>query len=253
MSSGVGILVQHDDVTVRFNRVNHRDGANGVRVDSSARNVVVEFNDLEGHYRSQPSGNFGSIGVWSKGDSVTVRRNHFRGGRDGIHLYGTNSQAVENWVTDLHRHSGAHNDSIVFGGQAAYANNLIARNRTVAGNSGGIDLYAMYGPIRGVQVVDNLIVGVGKGFGIYGGYVQPLSGPAYHHENRDIRIEGNRFSGEFGWPMTQGEGSNAATNLSQPGNTYANNRWVDGTTDLPARCGTTQDRCAANTSILPVD
>jgi hypothetical protein len=244
VSSGVAIAVEHDNVVVRNNRVNHRNGANGIVVASSVSNVTVEHNDLEGHNRTN-SGNFGSIGVLTRGENITVRRNHFRGGRDGIHLYGTNSQAVENWVSHLHQHSGAHNDSVVYGGRTnTYANNTIARNRAIAGNSGGIDLYAMYGPIQGVDILDNLIVGNDKGWGIYGGYAQPLSGkPNYHHHNRDIRIEGNRFTPRFGWPVSRGEGSNAAVNTSQPGNTYKNNRWVNGTTDLQARCGVRQNNC----------
>jgi hypothetical protein len=244
VSSGVGIAVEHDDVVVRNNRVNHRNGANGIVVASSASNVTVEHNDLEGHNRTN-AGNSGSIGILTRGDNVTVRGNHFRGGRDGIHFYGTNSRVVENWVSSLHQHSGAHNDSVFYGGRTnTYANNTIARNRVLAGNSGGIDLYAMYGPVQGVNVLDNLIVGNDKGWGLYGGYVQPLSGqPNYHHHNRDIRIEGNRFTPRFGWPNSRGEGSNAAVNTSQPGNTYKDNRWVGGTTDLQARCGVRQNNC----------
>jgi hypothetical protein len=236
VESGVGILVRHDDVTVRYNRVAHRSGANGVEVASGVRGAVVEHNEFNGHYRTE-SGNSGSIGVVAYGQAEIVR-NFFQGGRDGVHVYGANSRVIENWVDDLHQHSGAHNDGIYLGGRRGTSDIVIARNRTVAGNSGGIDLYALYGPLQGVQVVDNLIVGTGHGFGIHGGRTFD-----HHSDNRDIRIEGNRFEGRFGWPQVLGNGTNAAVDLSRPGNTFTNNRWVDSTTNLPPRCGVRQNAC----------
>jgi len=237
VGSGVAIRVEHDDVTVRYNRVSHRSGANGVVVASGVRGAVVEFNEFNGHYRSE-SGNSGSIGVVTYG-AADISRNFFQGGRDGVHVYGANSRVIENWVEDLHQHSGAHNDSIYLGGRSGRSDIVVARNRTIAGNSGGIDLYALYGPLQGVEVVDNLVIGVGKGFGIRGG------GQSFDHhpDNRDIKIEGNRFEGRFGWPQVLGEGTNAGVDLTRPGNTFTNNRWVDSTTDLPPRCGVKQDSC----------
>jgi hypothetical protein len=238
--STAAIDVRHNNVTVRYVRVNHRNGRNGVRFAPGTTGGRVEFSEFNGHYRTEPTGNFGSIGVLVTGEA-DVYRNFFRGGRDGVHLRSGNSSAVENWVEDLHRHQDAHNDGLLFYGRDGATNIKFLRNRTVEGNSGGINLYAHDGHIRDVELRDNLIVGVQRGFGLRGGRTH-VSRNNYQ-DNRDIRIEGNRFSGTFGYPNALGEGTNAGVDLSRPGNTFTNNRWVGSTTDLPARCGVHRDTC----------
>ena len=245
------ITVRHNNVRIRNCLVSHRQGRNGIRIDGNASGTRVEYCHLHGRYRTAPTGNTGSIGVLVNGPNATVLRCVFQGGRDGIHLRGVGSRAFENWVIDLHFMGSVHNDSVVLLGRAGSSDIEVARNRALAGNSGGIDAYSWQGPNIDVRFFNNLIVGVGLGFGIYGGFEQPVGGlPNYHHDNRNFRIEGNRFEGTFRFPDTLGEGSNAATNLSQPGNTFVNNRWLEGwgdhTVDLPARCGVRQDACESD-------
>ena len=237
VSSGPAIEIRHNNVTVQYCRVSHRSGANGVVIVSGVTGATVQFNHFNGHYRTS-EGNFGSIGVLSYGAAYTYR-NFFQGGRDGTHPYGRYNQFVENWVDDLHKNPGAHNDAVHMGGRQGRSDVVIARNRVVAGSPGGIDLYPRHGPLQGVDIFDNYVVGKGVGFGIRGGRT-----PFHDHSNNtDIRIEGNRFSGTFGYPDALGEGTNAGVDTSKPGHTWVNNRWVDGSSDLPARCGVTSNAC----------
>jgi hypothetical protein len=231
------IDIVHDDVTVRHVRVSHADGRNGVRFASDTTGGRVEFSEFDGENRTQPAGNFGSIGVFAEG-VVDVHRNYFQGGRDGVHANRGPSAITENWVENLNYHAQAHNDGFFYLGADAYADITFARNRTVAGNSGGVDLYALNGPVQGVEVLDNLVVGQGVGFGIYGGRSH-----TEYEDNRDVRIEGNRFIGEFGSPSAIGEGTNAGVDPSFPKSTFENNRWLGDEKDLPARCGVRQDEC----------
>ena len=234
-SSGFGenpLTIAHNNVTVRYCRINHRDGANGIVVNSSVTGTRIEYCDFEGHFRTQ-SGNYGSIGIVGNG-AFTAFRCHFNGGRDGVHVYRDATFVVENWFHTLHRNPEAHTDSVYLGGTPGTGPVIVERNRALAGNSGAIDAYAIRNPHRGLTMRNNHIVGEGRGYGLYGGYVF-----SHRHNNRDIRIEGNRFSGTFRWSNTLGQGTNAAVNLSQPGNTFTNNRWVEGwgdhTVDLPAQ------------------
>lgn len=236
LDEAAAIDVRHDDVTVRHVRVHHRDGRNGVRFGGDTAGGRVEFSEFYGHYRDEPAGNIGSVGVVGEGP-VEVYRNYFEGGRDGVRVEHGHTEVVENWVENLHPNPGAHNDGFAhLGGDDGGI--VFARNRTVEGNSGGIDLYAVTGPVQNVRIVDNLIVGVGVGFGIYGGRTGEQA-----IENRGVQIEGNRFIGEFAHNPTVGHGSNAGVDLTRPGNTFENNRWMGAPFDLPARCGIRRPEC----------
>lgn len=238
VQEAAAIDVVHDDVLVRHVRVHHRDGRNGIRFESSTTGGRVEFSEFYGHYREEPHGNFGSIGVVGEGP-VDVYRNYFQGGRDGVRIDRGPAKIYENWVEDLHYHPEAHNDGFAhMGGNDAGHEIRFARNRTVDGNSGGIDLYALRGPVQEVTIVDNLVVGGRKGFGIYGG-----GALGYHEANRSVRIEGNRFEGEFAHSGAVGDGTNAGVDLSRPGNTFEDNTWVGSDEPLPARCGVDRDDC----------
>ena len=250
------LTIRHNDVLVRNCLVSHRQGRNGIRIDSNAARTKVEYCELHGRYRTAPTSNTGSIGVQVNGPNAEVFRCVFRGGRDGMHLRGFGGRAFENWVIDLHVSGSEHTDSVYLGGRTGPSDIEVARNRVVAGTSGAIDAYSWQGPNIDVRFFNNLIVGVGRGFGTYGGFSQPVGGlPNYHHDNRDFRIEGNRFEGTFAWPGVLGEGTNAAVNVAQPGNTFVNNRWLEGwgdhTVDLPPRCGTRQDACQSDWTTGP--
>ena len=241
-STGTTVSITHQNVVVRKCRVNHLNGANGI-VTSSGGSATVEYCDFNGGYREEPTGNFASIGI--RGSNITSRRNYFYGGRDGIHAL-SNHHAYENYVHDLHQHSGAHNDGIHTTG--GYTNTLVERNNVPAGNSGGVTSYSFNGPVRDLSIFDNLIRGVGRGFGIYGGAVgaSDPSLASYHCGIENIRIEGNRFTGNFRWPETVGEGTNAAVNTARPGCTFIDNRWLNDDphgSELPPRCGAQQDAC----------
>jgi hypothetical protein len=234
------ISIRHDDVVIRDVVVRHSDGANGIVVDSSTTGGLIEFTHLDGQ-RSEHEGNMGSIGVLSYGE-VDVYRVFIENGRDATHIYGGNSSIIESWVDSLHTNPDAHNDGLSYRGSSG-SNVVIARNRINYNGerAGGITLFAERGPIRDTQVLDNLIVGHGKGFGLYGGWTHEERGHTDSNEN--IRIEGNRFAGEFQFPDVIGEGTNAGVNLSQTGNTFTNNRWVGSVVDVPPRCGVSADEC----------
>ena len=235
VSEGAGVVVEHDDVTVRNNRIRHGGGANGVYVTSSADGVKVVSNHLDG--REEVIGNRGSVGVYAAGQAE-VRRNFITGGRVGVHFDGGNSKAVENWVDALTVENGSHGAGFSFHGDSSEGGIEFARNRTVASNSGGITLYASAGPVVDVAVHDNLVVGVGDGFGIYGGRTH-----GYYRENREVSIEGNRFSGEFGWSAAAGRGATTAVDTQRPGNSFADNRWTGSEEEVPARCGISGNEC----------
>ena len=238
VSGGAGIKVVHDDVVVRNNRVRHGNGANGVVVASGTEGVVVEYNEFDG--RSEVLGNGGSIGAISDGH-VLVRRNRFHNGRVGIQFNAGHSVASENWVEELVRANGSHGNGLSYHGHRTETGVRFERNRTSAGNSGGVSFYASKGPIRGSSVVDNLIVGDGLGFGLYGGRTHLEKGHA--DQNRDVRIEGNRFEGVFRWPAALGAGTNTGVDLRRPGSTFRDNRWTDEGPELHPRCGVRQDAC----------
>lgn len=127
---------------------------------------------------------------------------------------------------------------------------IIERNRMIAGSSAGVTMYPWSaGGIKNVLVQDNLVVGVGDGFGLYGG--RSFTDLGHYCGNANIRIEGNRFEGTFAYMNSTGEGTNAGVDLSRPGNTFNNNRWLPGhgtiTGDLPARCGVSQNACEGPT------
>lgn len=241
-ASGLGnvaIRIRHDDVIIRNVRVRHAQGANGIVFDSGASGGRVEFSLFDG-MKSSHSGNFGSIGVVSYAPDTHVYRSEFQHGRDGVHIYRGDSSVVESYVRTFHRGSGFHNDG--FHHRGSNSNVLFARNRVDYDGtaSAGITIYPDRGPAVNVRIIDNYIHGVAGngGFGLYGGWSH-----TYKTGNRDIKIEGNRFSGAFQHSNVRGDGTNAAVNLSRPGHTFTDNRWVSGGGDLAARCGISRDSC----------
>ena len=247
-SSEAAIHVVHDNVTIRNVRVEADGPAAGIRVHPGVRGTVIENCHIDGMSPSygtgRSDGNYGNPGIWLESPS-TVQRCYLTGVRSGIRLRAAGSTVVENWIDELHRNApGVSTSAINFRGSSDTnpAQTLVARNRVVAGSSAGLNMYPTSGPVRNVRYVDNLVIGVGLGFGIRGGRSHQTSTP-YWHLNRDIRIEGNRFQGHFAYPSVLGEGTNASIDLERPGNTFVNNRWVGQSTDLPARCGTRQNAC----------
>jgi hypothetical protein len=253
----IALLVEHDDVVVRNNRIRYPDGADGIRIASGTSRVVIEHNELDavrmaeeprGHL-TDDDGNFlnnnlGSRAIDARG-RATVRRNLVTLTLDGIRLHASGSRAEENYIERLFTSADSpgglatHGTSISLpGGQSDVQ---VARNRVVAGSSGGIVLYAQYGSQVRNTVADNLVIGVGEGFGIYGGRTHPESG--HMHNNREVRIDGNSFSGTFGFPGVLGGGTNTAVDLERPGNTFRDNRWRGHPDEIPARCGIRQDAC----------
>jgi hypothetical protein len=242
VSEGTGIRVRHNDVVIRHNRIRHGNGTDGVTVDSGATGTLVEFNEFDG--RGEILGNYGSIGV-AGGTHATIHRNFFANGRAGATGMRTGTVVVENWVDNLVIANGSHGNGFSYHGPGAGGVQFL-RNRTVASNSGGLSFYARQGAVVDSAIRDNLVVGLGRGFAIYGGYTPAGSTADHHHNNRNIKIDGNRFTGTFGWPTVLGESTNAAVNLAQPGNTFTNNRRLNNTphgNELPPRCGVTQDAC----------
>ena len=246
-SDNKAIWVRHNDVVVRNNRVYAEGARNVIWVDAGLSGVIIEYNELDGSSQNygtgRDDGNWGNIGIATRGPVESIRANEIVGARQGIQA--SEQTLVEyNHVHSLHQNasgvstsgvrSQSHAPDWLFNGATTVRRNLVE-----AGSSGGITIYSMLGrPAVDSLFAENLVVGVGRGFGIRGGH----SGDA-RHQMRDIRIEGNRFHGQFLWTQVLGEGTNAAVNLDRPGTTFVNNRWLGGSHDLPARCGTNQDAC----------
>lgn len=247
------LVVRHDDVIVRDNRLRFVDGGQGIDIEPDAQRALIEHNELDAVRLSEvrsgttdSNNNVGQRAVHVRGTQATVRRNHVALARSGIRVLGNGAQVVENYVSELARAdddspdgASLHGTSISLPGDASDV--VVARNRAIAGQSGGIILYARRGPLTDIDVTDNLVVGRGEGFGVYGGRTHTDEG--HHQENRGIRIEGNRFQGTFGFPEVAGEGTNAAVDVARPDSSFEGNRWMNGEDGLPARCGITRDEC----------
>lgn len=261
-----GLTVRHDDVIIRNNRIDHEDGATGIMVEDDASGVLIEWNELDaielslravGHRSDGDGGslnnNVGQRAIQIEGSNATVRRNLLRFTRSGIRVVSDGVIIEENYIAELASRYRTDEDgrfidspdgkklhgtagSIPGGSDDVQ----FVRNRLPAGDSGGINVYGEYGPNEDILIADNLLVGTGEGFAIYGGRTHD---PDNFERHRSIRIEGNRFTGQFGFTDVLGEGTNAAVDLDRPGNTFVGNRWVDETDDLPARCGIEQDDC----------
>jgi hypothetical protein len=242
VSSTTGIQINHSGVIVRNCRIRHDGGQNGINISSGLTGVIIENCEIDG--MDVVLGNYGTIGV--TGGPATIRRNYFKRCRAGATALNSGTKVIENWVTDLHIANGSHGNAFSYHGAGTGRDVEFLRNRVEASNSGGISFYARERAIVNCATKDNLIIGLGIGFGMYGGFTGAGSGQLYQHDNRSIVLEGNRFSGTFAWPGVVGEGTNCAVNLGQPGNTFTNNRWTDGVTDLPARCGVSQDACESD-------
>lgn len=241
------IWVRHNNVVVRNNRVYSEGSRNGIWVDGGLSGVVIENNEVDGssqnYATNRQDGNWGNIGIATRGPVESIRANEIVGARQGIQA--SEQTLVEyNHVHRIHQNapgvstsgvrSQSHAPNWLFNGATT-----VRRNLAEAGSSGGITIYSMLGrPAADSLFAENLVVGVGRGFGIRGGH----SGDA-RHQMRNIRIEGNRFHGEFAYPQVRGGGTNVAVNLDRPGTTFVNNRWLGGRNDLPARCGQIRDEC----------
>ena len=253
----VGVLVQHDDVVVRDNRIRHGAGADGIRVRSGTSGTVIEHNVLDavkmaptalGHLPNGDGGylnnNIGSRSIHAAAPA-TVRRNHILLARSGIRLTASATTVIENHVERLFTAAdspeGASTHGTSISSPGGHRDIVIARNHVVAGASGGIVLYAEGGPQRRIDVVDNLIVGRGEGMGIYGGRSHLHAG--HYERNEQVRIDRNRFTGRFGHPGVLGGGTNTAVDLTRPGNSFRANRWQTEGADLLARCGIRQNDC----------
>jgi len=237
------LVILHDDVVVRNCVIRHDGPSNGIRVDSQARGVVIENCTFDGGHSDygtgREDGNYGNIAVVIEGEA-TVRRNRIFGVRSGIRVT-PGSVVEENFVDSLHRNApDVSMSSISRRGNEREGTSVIRRNLVEAGSSAAITQYADSAPVRDSVVEENLMVGVGLGFGVYGGRTH---GPEHKENNRDIVIDGNRFHGEFGFPNVLGDGTNTAVDLDRPGNTFESNRWLGADEDLPARCGIGQDAC----------
>ena len=252
-----GVRVRHDDVVVRDVVIRHLDGADAVRIERGVRGARVEHSTFDavhmaptavGHLRNDDgtyrNNNVGSRSIDAHGQ-VDIARNHVVVTRGGFRIRAQGSRVRENLVERLFTSADSPGGAATHGTSISLPGGVedvrVERNRVVAGSSGGIVLYGEHGPLRRITIADNLVTGLGEGMGIYGGRSHLHTGA--FREHRDVRIDGNRFDGRFGFPNVLGGGTNTAVDLSRPGNSFDGNRWVGGRADLPARCGIRQDAC----------
>ena len=249
-STSPAVVIAHNNVTIRGCKVTHQGSANGISQNATAANALIEFCDIDGTYPSY-EGNFGNIGIQLRGNGVVARRNYIYGVRDGFQVSNVGgTQILENYILDLHRHSGAHNDSIMI--QRAFAESydcLIARNHTKAGNTGAIDLIIgvpvsptgdqLNHGLHGITVRDNLLWGnwpqadettYPSGYACYGGHLDN-SDAGREANNTNIKFINNRFIPSFGvkwYGELSDEPTNRNMNITQTGNEFTTNRWLDG-------------------------
>ena len=240
------IEIRHNNVTVRNCKVYAGGPANAIRVMSGVSGAVVEHCEFDGstilYGTDRSDANFADHAVTTRSNGVTVRFNLCYNWRQAIELnpFGV---AEYNRVRDIFTNApGVSTSSIRTQSYTTdyHGGTTVRRNLVEAGGSAALTAYASGKPVRDCEWHQNLIVGVGVGFGIRGGQVE---NDPNRFDNRDIRINDNRFRGEFAYPNALGEGTNAGVRIDQPGSTFDRNRWLGSSVDLPARCGVTQDAC----------
>ena len=204
------IRVQHRDVTIRNSRVRH-SGGYGISIVHGADvgTVTVENVEVDGQ------GVADGIGIYVTAP-VEVTRARIHGQRVGMQV-SSGSTVQQSYIHDQAVASGTHNTAMSSHG----ASGLVIRdNRLESSTSASLSLYPRLAPIQNALVTGNLFEGNGRGIGLYAGYT---SNHPYRDQNRDIRIEGNRWTGSFQ------HGTHLAYNPDQPGNTWRDNAWLDGT------------------------
>jgi hypothetical protein len=230
------IIVRHNDVTIRNVHVTAPGSTSGIRIESGLSGTLIEHVTIDGRKAqygvNRDDANWGNVGV--KGYSpFTLRRADIYDVRQGVQAWSgaVGSTIIENYIRRTWMNApGVSTAGISYRGSTRNTNlTTISRNKVTNSGMSGVSMYAESGPIRNVQVFDNLIVGTRSeqmqtGYGIRGGYVH-----SHRDSNHDIRIEGNRFDGSFQW------GTNGAVNTNQPGNTFTNNRWINSNTDQPPK------------------
>lgn len=255
------IVINHDNVTVRNCRIQHPNGGQGIYIPSdNTEGALIEHNVLNAVYLSSirkghksSSNSIGQRTTQIRGENHIIRRNHVLFARSCFWVRGSHTVISENYVEPLAHKNGVspytgtpnspggastHGTAISNGGGTSYW--TAERNVLPQGGSGGIIIYSGDAPHNNLTIRDNWLYGTDQGFGIYGGRTHSREN---WNMNYNIKIEGNRFSGTFGYSNTLGRGTNAAVDLSRPGNTFYNNRFIGEDTDLPARCGISQNSC----------
>lgn len=237
------IVVNHNNVTIKNCRILSGSGPQeGIKINSGVTGTVIENCSIDGQ---QPlyTGNFGNGGINAGGGPFEARRNHIINVRVGIQAWKDTAGSVmeENWVDDIwgNANSGVSTGGISWRGAGLTSPPLTTMNRNYV--RGGASALAYCYPdnasCRNFQMNDNYLIGLNTshkhcGYGLRGGWME---GSDYTHmgndyqNNRDIKIEGNRFAGTFNW------NTNGGVNPNQPGNTWVNNRWVGSNTDIPPK------------------
>lgn len=230
------IVIGHDDVVVRNVKIASPGSTSGIRVEEDVTGTVIERATIDGmkaeYGNSREDANWGSVGIVAY-SPVVARRNDIFDVRQAVQLWdgAAGSTVVENYVRRVWPNApGVSTAGINYrGSQSSTDLTTISRNRVTVAGFSGISAYAESGPVRNLHVLDNLVVGTTEsssgrqtGYGIRGGYVH-----GDRDNNRNIRIEGNRFAGRFEW------GTNGAVNVAQPGNTFADNRRVGSDREEP--------------------
>lgn len=254
------IDIRHDDVVVRNNRIRHPDGGQGVTTADGTSGVLIEHNVFDAVYLSDvrrghtsSNNNDGQRTAQIRGDSHTIRRNHVLFARSAFWVRGDDHLISENYIEPLADKDGVSpttgtpnspNGAALHGTAISNAGPsrgwTAERNVVPQGGSGGIVIYSSAGTHQDLSIIDNYFYGTNNGFAVYGGRTHDAGN---YNQNRNIRIEGNRFSGTFGFSNVRGRGTNTAVDLSRPGNTFTNNRFIGENTDLPARCGQDPEAC----------
>jgi hypothetical protein len=231
------IKIQHDDVTVRNVKVTSPGSTSAIRIETDVTGTLIEYVTIDGtraeYGNAREDANWGNVGIKAY-SPIVARRNYIHDVRQGVQMWegAAGSRVVENYVFEVWQNApGVSTAGLSYrGSQSSTERTVMARNRVTVSGFAGISAYAQSGPVRNVHMIDNLIEGTTNassgsqtGYGIRGGYVH-----GDRDNNRDIRIEGNRFDGDFEW------GTNGAVNVDQPGNTFTDNRWIGSTTDEPS-------------------
>lgn len=195
------ILVRADDVTIRNVRVSS-DAAHLIR--NHGKNLLVEDVTLVGQ---QPC----SAGIAF--NNYTARRVDMSGCADGFKANG-NVVIEDNYIHDLRKWAGTHNDGI----QSTGGSNMVIRNNTIEGayrqSVSAIKFTSEFNHLSDVVIEGNQFFG--------GNYAIYLTKKPGMRAPTDIRIADNVFvegSSQWGWLYNDNHSSQV----------FENNVWDDGT------------------------
>lgn len=198
LTNSRGIRIRHSGVTVRAVRiVPVHDEDQSVELDPEAgvTDTTLEYVTIDGSDQGQRIAGT----LWD----TTARFLNVRGHRSGFHL-GSEVVLEYSYIHDQVITAGSHNTAVSsHGGQSDV---ILRRNLLEGSTSSAVSLYPDRGPFEDYTIEENVLVGNGASYAIYGGCTDSKS---YGDENIRVRVRNNLItSGRYGpstWACTSPE------------------------------------------------